>query len=280
MAKDQATLVNQILSSIPFTPVSRVLDIGCGTGDMTAEIASTVPEGKITGIDISERDIQIAQRIRARDKQNLEFRAMNAEHLEFNAEERFDFVISFFCLHFIEKQLQVLKEIRKVLTDRGEVILLVPTRSVLHDAIDITIAQPKWAPYFTHFRNPHYFFNKAEYKALLFAADLVPQYITEETIVHQFTSRKFLSRFIQFGLPHLAKVPFALRDEFMSDLVDLILPKLEQRNGDIFMPFYVFKIVATALAPHLTEVHQVGLFKTRQEWGKNPASTHIIYAKL
>src|SRR4051794_17913380 len=41
----------RFLSTLPLRPTDRVLDLGCGAGDLTATVASRVPDGHVVGLD-------------------------------------------------------------------------------------------------------------------------------------------------------------------------------------------------------------------------------------
>ena len=51
------------LSHISIKPDSCVLDIGCGGGKTVKEIASSVPKGKVYGIDYSEDMVQLSKKV-------------------------------------------------------------------------------------------------------------------------------------------------------------------------------------------------------------------------
>ena len=42
---------NRFLATLPLRPTDRVLDIGCGAGDLTATVAGLVPEGHVVGLE-------------------------------------------------------------------------------------------------------------------------------------------------------------------------------------------------------------------------------------
>jgi len=62
-----------------------VLDIGCGEGVLTAQWAQRLGTGRIVGVDLE--DPKLEAEWAQRQRQNLEFRAMPAERLEFSDNE-------------------------------------------------------------------------------------------------------------------------------------------------------------------------------------------------
>ena len=75
----------------------RVLDLGCGDGALTAELADRVPRGRVLGIDASEGMIEAARR---HERGNLAFERMDINDLSF--EGKFDVVFSNATLHWVK----------------------------------------------------------------------------------------------------------------------------------------------------------------------------------
>src|SRR4051812_6350078 len=42
---------DRFLATLPLAPADRVLDLGCGAGDLTAKVAALVPDGHVVGVD-------------------------------------------------------------------------------------------------------------------------------------------------------------------------------------------------------------------------------------
>ena len=53
----------ELLDKLELKGNERVLDIGCGDGKLTIEIAKRVPDGYVVGIDNSEEMISFARKI-------------------------------------------------------------------------------------------------------------------------------------------------------------------------------------------------------------------------
>ena len=90
----------------------KVLDVACGTGYGSALLSLN---NKVTGVDISEEAIK-----HAKDHFEVpDFRVGNAEKLEFE-DGSFDAVVSFETIEHLDKPMEFIKEVRRVLKKDGK----------------------------------------------------------------------------------------------------------------------------------------------------------------
>lgn len=85
----------------------RALDIGCGDGYTTSEILlPKLPKSlrKLVGCDISDKMVKFAKQTCTNAR--LDFRQLDVtdEHVEQEFMDGFDYVFSFYCLHWIPDQ--------------------------------------------------------------------------------------------------------------------------------------------------------------------------------
>jgi ubiquinone/menaquinone biosynthesis C-methylase UbiE len=98
----------------------RILDVGCGTGALAARIAEGC--GSVDAIDVAGNAFSEANR----SVQNLSFRKMNAEALDF-PDATFDAIVSVETLEHVIDADRVLAECRRVLKPGGRLVLTYPT---------------------------------------------------------------------------------------------------------------------------------------------------------
>ncbi len=117
---------NKVLRDIPIG--SRVLDVGCGTGDLSLEAAKKLgPQGDVVGLDFSSEMLAVAQkRYQAMGRpMNGHFKLVHksAEELPLS-EKPFDLVLSGFVLRNLPSIDRVLFGIHASLKEGGELRLL------------------------------------------------------------------------------------------------------------------------------------------------------------
>ncbi len=102
-------------------PGHRVLDVACGTGVLTREVAKRVkPQGATAGVDRNPGMIAVAHR----KAPEIDWREGRAEELPF-PDQAFDAVVSQFGLMFFEDRVGALKEMWRVLRPGGRLAVAV-----------------------------------------------------------------------------------------------------------------------------------------------------------
>ncbi len=143
----------QALSRFQFKGNETVLDVGCGDGKITADIATKVISGHVLGIDSSASMIKFASSEFHKLK-NLQFSVCRAEDIPY--EDDFDIIVSFACLHWVKDQLSFLVNAKKALKIGGAIhITLYPKHPDIWGSIDKTIKDASWHEYFINYKNPH-----------------------------------------------------------------------------------------------------------------------------
>lgn len=114
-----------IIRNVPNKP-KRILEVGCGMGNISSRMHKYWPDARITGIDISTMSIQIAHKLFADDK--LDFRETILTPDTFT-NEQFDLIIFMDVYEHIavNDRPDVHAALLKLLNNKGRIILTVPT---------------------------------------------------------------------------------------------------------------------------------------------------------
>jgi ubiquinone/menaquinone biosynthesis C-methylase UbiE len=114
----------------PPAPGERVLDIGCGFGDTTRQIAELVgPEGSVLGFDISARFVELARGEAAEQGlANVEYAAGDVQVTEFD--RAFDYAFSRMGTMFFANPVAALRNVREALEPGGRLCMVVWRRKL------------------------------------------------------------------------------------------------------------------------------------------------------
>jgi SAM-dependent methyltransferase len=105
----------------------KILDVGCGFGRLTLDVARKNPDSEVFGIDIHDAQTgQARMNSEAFEIKNVEFRTASAYDLPFE-DGSFEMIYSFFMLHHLDEIPKGLSEIRRVLQKEGRYLATEPT---------------------------------------------------------------------------------------------------------------------------------------------------------
>ena len=117
----EKTFKNALIEQSTLRPRNRILDLGCGTGTLTAWVKERTPDALVFGLDPDKALLAAARKKFEEKELVIETRAGYAQSIPFE-DGYFDVVISSFLfhhLHTMEKR-EAFKEIMRVLRSGGE----------------------------------------------------------------------------------------------------------------------------------------------------------------
>jgi ubiquinone/menaquinone biosynthesis C-methylase UbiE len=128
---DQDYLYTQAMGGLfpeqpDLTDIARILDLGCGPGGWTNDVAFHYPDMEVIGIDINETTIKYARALaKVQQLKNVQFELMNAKKSLAFPDDSFDLINARFIFGFMDKKSwpTLLKECYRILRPRGIVRL-------------------------------------------------------------------------------------------------------------------------------------------------------------
>jgi SAM-dependent methyltransferase len=120
-----------IISMLPDVAGRRVLDVGCGSGPLSAWLASNGAE--VVGFDTS------ASMVRLAEKKGIERASFSvadlAQPLDFLTDRSFDVAVASLVMHYLRDWVEPLRELHRVLRPGGQLLI-----STHHPADDIRLS--------------------------------------------------------------------------------------------------------------------------------------------
>ena len=109
----------ETIARLDMKPADRVLDVGCGTGELLARLAVRYPEATLAGIDPVPEMLALAQE---KLTHKVDLRVGWANALPW-PDASFDIVVSCNMFHYITHPVDAVREMQRVLVPGGRLII-------------------------------------------------------------------------------------------------------------------------------------------------------------
>jgi trans-aconitate methyltransferase len=245
-SSSQKSAATDLMRYVIIHESDKILDVGCGDGKITAELANKVPHGSIIGVDISPAMIEFAKEAFPQKKfSNLQFLLKDAQALDFNDDE-FNIIFSFTAIQWVQNHNAFLERAHKSLKPSGILAITMPMGlpATIEQAVNELIAMPEWSPYFFEFATGWNFVDEQTYKNLLLQNHFAISRIAVVPQKDVFPSRELFEKFIRQWFPYLRALPENLKDAFLKQVIDRFLELDSFPNGEVHFKIRRLEVVA------------------------------------
>jgi len=211
-----------------------VLDVGCGDGRTTAEIAKCVPNGYVLGIDASQNMIDEAKKS-FKDVKNLEFECIDAA--KFSSDKKFDQVVSFSVFHWIKDQLAALKNIYNVLKPDG--LLYIKMGAYHKGPVTEVYEGKKWSSFWEGKEETYFPQTVERFKDMLEKCGFKNIDVKPKISSRCFQSKDEIFNWAFAWVPHFTGLPIDKAKEFTNDIVDSIC--VANKPGELILEIKIFE---------------------------------------
>lgn len=229
---------SDVVSLLAPRACERILDMGCGTGHLTAQIAESGAE--VIGVDRSAEMVAAARLAYP----NLKFEIADARNLSFR--EEFDAVFSNATLHWIHEPELVLQGVRQALRPGGRFVAELGGKGnirTMQTAFDQALGESGAAR--PGEINPWYYPSVSEYATLAEKNGLEVRFVTLfDRPTGLADGAAGMHNWIEmFGAEYLAKAGESGQEEFLARVEEMLRPKLF-RDGQWWADYRRLRIVA------------------------------------
>lgn len=244
-SKPQKKWGKTLISQLNLSGNEVILDLGCGDGVLTAQLANLVPQGSVLGIDASRGMIATASQLQ---QDNLHFQLLDITLMDFHNE--FDLVFSNAALHWIKDHAQLLAKTYNSLKPGGTIRFNFAGAGNcpnFNRVLQETIAEPAYKQLFADFQWPWFFTETAVYDAQLREATFRDIKVWTENADTYFPDQ---DQFIQW-LDQPCLVPFMqhlkeeqVKQSFRHQVIEKMLLATRQEDGSCFESFQRLNVYA------------------------------------
>jgi trans-aconitate methyltransferase len=224
----QQTWARELIAKLKLRGDEHILDIGCGDGKVTAEIARAVPRGSVTGVDASSQMLKFAKKTFPPPQiPNLKFQIMDARKIK--SARQFDVLFSNSALHWVDDHEQFLCGAASVLKPGGWLIVSCGGKGNAHDvflALRPEMRLKRWREFFRKMPMPYFFYAPTDYEKWLpqfgfkkRAVKLAPKDVTYNG------AKGFATWLNTTWIPYVQRVPEKLRGEFIAAVTQRYIAK-------------------------------------------------------
>lgn len=236
-AGDSAGLVNFLISKdFVKPPVSRICDLGCGTGQNMISYQRAF-NAKVYGADPSETMCAEAQA--SLSARHMPVQCRGAEDFSFGV--AFPLILSTHALHWIAKPAMpnALSNIHAQLTTDGTFAAVFAASKAglpFDDALQSVKAQEKYQTAFSDFTLNQYFYSAGEMEDLLQQAQFHIHILAINPVHKEFSDHSQLLGFVRQWLSeykHLQQNHSTLAEDFLGDVINSYLTRTAQQPDDV-----------------------------------------------
>jgi|GEM_PF-1538242 len=208
-----------------------ILDVGCGDGKLTAELAKKLPKAKIVGIDYSKSMIDGATKNYSHIP-NLSFQQEDASNFSLN--ESFDFAFSFRALHWVKDKEGVFKCLYEALKPDGAIVINMGAKekSCISCAFEELCDSNKWSPRFEDQAETYFSETAEDTEEYLKKAGFKKYRIEKCYTTHSFENQSALLSWLVCWVPHCVNLKGDDDNEFSRDVAKHLYEQKKKSPSD------------------------------------------------
>jgi trans-aconitate 2-methyltransferase len=211
--RERAAPFNDLLAMVRPREGMRVIDLGCGTGELTARLADALPGSEVIGMDSSP---EMLERARDLSRPGLRFVAGDLRDVEGS----WDLVFSHAVIQWVDDHAALLPHLMGLVNPGGQLAVQLPSNHhhPTHLLIHATAREEPFAGALNGWVRDSPVLGVEEYAEILHACGGHDLVVLEKVYPHVLENADAMADWTSGTamLPYFERLPAHLRDEFMA----------------------------------------------------------------
>ncbi len=227
----QQTWARELIARLNLRSEEHILDVGCGDGKVTAELARAVPRGTVVGIDASAEMIGFARKtFPASQISNLKFQICDARKINAAiAGAPFNLVFSNAALHWVDDHEKILRGAAAVLKPGGRLVVSCGGKGNAHEvflALRPEMRLKRRREFFRKMPMPYFFYAPGDYEKWLPKSGFKIHSLQLAPKDAAYTGADGFATWLRTTwIPYVQRVPENLREEFIAAVTQRYVAK-------------------------------------------------------
>ncbi|HEX8968961.1 MAG TPA: methyltransferase domain-containing protein [Chloroflexota bacterium] len=249
VARPHAAWGTRVLDRLSLRGDELVLDAGCGSGGVTAQLVQRLPRGRVIAADVSPAMLAEARRTLEPFADRLSFVQVDLREIDRVLDQRVDVVFSTATFHWIADHALLFAALRHVSKPAARLVAQFGGGDNLADfmaSADTVAARQPFATELDGRRLWRFFYTPEQTRQRLEAAGFGAVDAWLEPSPQTFADRAALAAFCRTVVlsSHVAALPESLRDAFVAEVVDEVVA----RQGACLLDYVRLNVEAIAVA--------------------------------
>ena len=209
------------LQNLPFRGDERILDAGCGSGRVTAELLKAFPKAHVTAVDASRNMVEQARTGLSHFGERVQ--VMQLDLLDLASQQGFDVIFSTAVFHWIKDHDRLFANLFGALRPGGLLLAQCgggPNLKILRDRAQAAMTLPEFAPFFKDWQKIWEYptpevtaerLSRAGFAEIQTGLEEAPTSLGNEENFRAFCATVTLG-------PYLERLPEKLQDKFLDHL--------------------------------------------------------------
>lgn len=230
--KERFAPFEDLLRLVVVRPGLQVIDLGCGTGELTKQLAEALPNSNVLGIDNSQEMLRKSESVSG---PNLRFELKSIEE----ASGEWDLIWSHAALQWVDDHTMLIPRLFSLLKPGGQLVIQIPSNHhhISHITMRRIATEPKFYDALGGWMRKSPVLEIEKYAEMLYKSGGTEIIVFEKVYPHVLESSDAVLNWLRGTalLPYLERLPESFRPEFLAECSRRF--KLIRPEMPVFYPF-------------------------------------------